>query len=131
MTKTIPCSECGTPVTIPAKYAKATRATCLECSEAQTTSHPYGEKFAQVFKAGWYADHLKNLDRKATRNKALKFVASVGLFFAFSAAAAVFFGGIYYVWLIPAAWLWENVGQLVGAAWLVGFVYFAHRLSNR
>ena len=52
MTKTIPCTECGTPVNIPAKYARATRATCLKCDD-------------EVFKAGWYADHLKDLEQKA------------------------------------------------------------------
>lgn len=65
MTKTIPCSGCGTPVSIPAKYARATRATCFECAEAQITSHPYGKKFSEVFYAGWYADHLKDLEQAA------------------------------------------------------------------
>ena len=62
MTKTLPCRMCGTPISIPAKYARATTATCLECSDTGAT--PFGEKFAQVHKAGWYADHLKDLESK-------------------------------------------------------------------
>ena len=58
MTKTIPCSGCGTPVSIPAKYARASRATCLKCTDTRPNS------LGEVFKAGWYADHLKDLEQQ-------------------------------------------------------------------
>ena len=61
MTKQLPCSKCGVMVDIPAKYARARSAVCLECSDTGAT--PFGKKFAKVFKPGWYAEHLKNLEQ--------------------------------------------------------------------
>ena len=69
MTKILPCQVCGKPVTISTKYSRALKATCSSCGETGAT--PFGEKFAQVFKAGWYADHVRNVSMNNKLNTVL------------------------------------------------------------
>ncbi len=128
-TALLPCSECGTLVTIPARFGGTTSATCLKCSDTGAT--PFSEKFSELFYAGWYSDLLKHIGRRAARNKALRFVGKVALFFAFSGAAACIFGAVYAVWLMPTVWLWETVSPLLGMAWAAGFLYLSNRFFNR
>ena len=48
--KQLPCTVCGEPVTVPAKYAKAKSATCGKCRQAeQSMRFPFLKKDAQ----GW------------------------------------------------------------------------------
>ena len=41
--KQLPCSVCGTPVSIPAKYARAKSATCEKCASKELKPHPTPE----------------------------------------------------------------------------------------
>ena len=60
---------CGKNVTISEKYAgRIKKAECLECG-TNLSSVIEGNKFDEVLKAGWYADHLKDLEQKAFKRE--------------------------------------------------------------
>ena len=57
--------DVGADVRSPEKYRRVKRATCGRCVE--NGANPFGKEFADVFKAGWFADHLNKIKQRSNR----------------------------------------------------------------
>ena len=60
-------TDVGTDMRIPDKYRREKRATCDRCAE--NVANPFGKQFVDVFKGGWYAEHLNKVEQRSNRSR--------------------------------------------------------------